>query len=127
MTNGWKTVACGAFAGWIASCFFGCDSGTTGPGFDTDMAVTQKMHQLTVSVVPDVGGTVTAEGIELDCGETKTMCTATIIEGAVLKLLATPAATYKFDGWSGRGCIGENPMNNVMLNEDTTCVAAFIK
>lgn len=125
--RGWKAMATGAFASWVALCFFACDSGTTGPGLDTDMALNQVMHQLSVTVLPGEGGTVTADGVDINCGSGNTMCTATIIEGAVIKLLATPAATYKFDNWSGRGCIGSTAMNNVMLNEDTSCIASFSK
>lgn len=125
--RGWKAIATSAFASWVALVFLGCDSGTTGPGTDTDMAINQVMHQLSVTVLPDVGGTVTADGVDINCGSGNTMCTATIIEGAVIKLLATPAATYKFDNWSGRGCVGSAAMNNVMLNEDTSCIASFSK
>ncbi len=111
----------------IGALVLGCDSGTTGPGFDADLAVPAKKHILSVTALPTEGGVVTSDIGAINCGGANTDCQAMIDEGTVVKLTAAPAATYTFAGWSGRGCIGADAINNVTVSADTTCIASFTK
>ena len=111
----------------LISGLFACDSGTTGPGFDFDMSVQKPLRTLSVTALPAEGGTVTSAKGGLSCGEGNTVCSVMIQEGTVVKLTATPALTYTFGGWSGRGCIGNDAAIDVTIAEDTACIVSFSK
>ena len=113
---------------------FGCDSGTTGNFFDEDLAVPRPLHNLTVTVLPDEGGTVsstTVSGLDgatsITCGQGNTQCAVMIREGSTIELTATPAATYHFESWAGRGCFASTAIHEVTVDTDTACIVSFVK
>jgi hypothetical protein len=113
----------------------GCDSGTTGNFFDEDLAVPRPIRTLTVTVLPDEGGTVTSTMVfltldgatSIECGQGKTTCALQIREGTSIQLTGTPAPTYQFDNWSGRGCFAATAVQSVTIEEDTACIISFTK
>jgi hypothetical protein len=79
-------------------------------------------YTMTISPVP-TGGTVTGAG--LGCGTGGAACAYTAPASMAYGMLATPAAGYRFSGWTGN-CSGTNPSLYILLAGARTCSATFI-
>jgi hypothetical protein len=66
-------------------------------------------------------GTVTSTPVGINCG---TSCNATLTAGAMISLVATPAAGSKFTGWSGNADCTDG---SVTMNTSKSCIATFNK
>jgi len=76
---------------------------------------------LTVEKAGDGFGTVSAPGLEIDCGE---VCTASVDSGETVTLTATAAEGSVFAGWSGGGC-GMAATCETLVEVGTTIYAFF--
>jgi hypothetical protein len=82
-------------------------------------------HVLSVNVVKSLtntgsgDGTVTSSAGGIACGND---CAETYSSGAVVKLIASPAAGSTFDGWSGNADCSDG---TVTMNSNVTCTATF--
>ena len=115
------TAGAGAsFVGWSGE---GCaGTGTCVVTVDAMRAVTAEFDARVALTVTRAGagdGTVTGAGI--DCG---TDCTEDVAVGAMVELVATPAAGEVFFGWSGGGCAGTGSCT-VTVTAATTVTATF--
>jgi hypothetical protein len=114
------TPAAGSlFTGWSGAC-----SGTgtcTVPAGISAAAVTATfgLPDRTLTVTTAGSGQVTATGLACpgDCSET-------YASGTVVTVTATPAAGWRFTGWSGGGC-GTAVSCDVMLDADKAIEATF--
>ena len=90
-----------------------------GPEWSTDSPfVSEPPVLLTIGI--EGNGTVTTVPAGLEC---KVSCFATFPRGTEVALLAAPAPSFAFVGWSGDpGCED----GNVVLNDSTTCNARFV-
>lgn len=70
-----------------------------------------EMHQLTIEINPNQGGSVSPSGGEFEDGETET-------------LEASPASGWEFDSWSGDINTTENPYQ-ITINNDMEITANF--
>jgi len=104
-------VAAIIFAATAVACgsALGPNVGSGGAGFHT------------VSVAVSGSGTVRSSTVSIDCGAT---CTATVSDGTVVTLIATPANDAHFAGWSG-SCSGTNPCT-LQANGDLSVGARFV-
>lgn len=78
-------------------------------------------HTLTVLREGASGGSVRSDAEGIECGAT---CSHSFADGAQVTLTATPAAGFRFSGWSGGGCAGTGPCLLTMYS-DTEVTAAF--
>jgi hypothetical protein len=91
---------------------------------DQDRTITftfTKVYELTVTKSGSGSGTVSGpHGI--DCGNT---CSATLDQGTVVTLTATPVGNTVFTGWSGGGCSGTGTCQ-VTMDQAQTVNANFV-
>ncbi|MEN9508692.1 MAG: hypothetical protein RLZZ621_1255, partial [Gemmatimonadota bacterium] len=73
----------------------------------------------TLTVTTPTNGTVTGTGIS--CG---TDCTETILSGTSITLTATPAAGFRFTGWTG-ACTNTTGTCTVLMSDNRTVGATF--
>ncbi|HEX3240950.1 MAG TPA: hypothetical protein VHR18_12565 [Solirubrobacterales bacterium] len=110
------TPAAGStFTGWSGS---GCSgTGTCVVTMDAAKAVTATFAQITRTLSVTIGGSgsVTCNGGP---------CAASYPEGAVITLVATPAAGSTFTGWEGSGCSGTGNCV-ITLKADAVVLASF--
>lgn len=94
--------------------------GTEGSITRIDVVATAGQVQTrTLSVSVNGSGTVTSSPAGINCGST---CSSAFLEGTMVTLTATPAAGWKFDGWSG-ACTGATC--TVTMNSNKTVTATF--
>ena len=78
-------------------------------------------HQLSVSIDPAEGGSVSGSGIS--CPD---QCTVSRDEGTRIDLTALPANGYRFAGWSWDcDLCGNSPACDFILDANRACVASF--
>jgi uncharacterized repeat protein (TIGR01451 family) len=104
-------------------------------GNESDLALANNSATQIVTVVPVFTLTVAKAGNgsgtiqstsevsgSIDCGTT---CSATILGGNTVSLMAVPSSTSVFAGWSG-GCIGTDPNTcTVSMSSNQSVVATF--
>jgi uncharacterized repeat protein (TIGR02543 family) len=83
------------------------------------VATAGQVQTRTLSVTVSGSGTVTSTPAGINCGAS---CTAAFAEGSTVTLTATPAAGWKFDGWSG-ACTGATC--SVTMNANKSVTATF--
>jgi uncharacterized repeat protein (TIGR02543 family) len=108
----------------------GVPGGAAGTGFDksTDgwflvWPVRTIQYDLTVSVSPSVGGTVTSSPSGINCpGD----CTESYYDGTSVTLTANPNTVdgYVFTGWAG-ACSGTETTCDILINEAKSVTANF--
>ena len=99
------------WVGAVAAVLAGCgDDGTGAPsddgggdathdaGFDTGPA---RMLELRVNLAGDGSGVVRSDDGTFECGDGATRCTARVLEGTELTLIATASDLSHFAGWAG--------------------------
>jgi PKD repeat protein len=82
---------------------------------------TAPRDQLTLSKAGTGGGQVSSSPAGISCG---TSCQASLDDGTVVTLTATPDASSVFTGWTGCTATGTNTCN-LLLNQDQTVTATF--
>lgn len=81
----------------------------------------QVTQVLDVSLGGTGGGTVTSEPAAIACG---TVCSATLLRGTLVSLVAIAAPGSSFRGWTG-SCAGEDAICPLTLSRDRTTTAIF--
>lgn len=116
------TAASGAtFASWGG----GCSSFGSSPSCSLVMSEATQVianfnsPQETLNV--DIQGSGGVSGRSISCPST---CQASLALGSQESLYATPAANFRFVGWSGGGCTGQG-ICTVTMNAPTTVTAIF--
>ncbi len=72
-------------------------------------------------------GSVSSNTAGISCGNGNTDCSATSILGSSIILTATPNSdTSAFEGWSGNGCEGSEPVKAIILDGNKQCTASFV-
>lgn len=118
------------FAGWGGTAPSSCGTNTTCVvPMNAVQAVTATFtiatQQLTVSIAG--GGGVSSNvqpGISCSTGNAGT-CSASFAQGSQVVLTATPATSYKFNGWSGAGCTGTGTCT-VTMSQAQQVTATFV-
>jgi len=112
-------VSCG---GGSSSPSTGTDagSGSGGPGVDAGGGNGPPARTWMLRVSASGSGTIVSTPSGIDCGST---CSASFADAARVGLTATPAAGWKFSGWSG-ACSGTGDCL-VTMNAETAVQAAF--
>ncbi len=80
------------------------------------VATAGQVQTKTLTITVNGSGTVTSNPAGINCGAA---CSASFLEGSTVTLTATPAAGWKFDGWSG-ACVGANCGVTMSANKSAT-------
>lgn len=107
------------FSGWSGACSGTDACQVTMNGNQSVVATFVPVPTYGLTVQVSGNGTVSGQGIT--CG---TDCTETYPAGTVVKLAATPAQGFVFNGWSG-ACTGTSECS-VTLNSNQSVVATFV-
>lgn len=122
----------GCYEPKLAPCAVRCASGVGCPD-DTVCGPDANCHDpgdtmfcppsmLTVTVRMGGSGTGSIAGGPINCGAT---CVASLLEGTVISLVATPAAESRFDTWAGP-CMPDGDRCELVVLDDVEIEAQFI-
>jgi uncharacterized repeat protein (TIGR02543 family) len=118
------TPAAGSvFEGWSGDC-----TGTAATcsvamdGADRTVTATFAFPTLPLSVGKTGEGAIISSPAGIDCGA---ICSADFTLNSSVSLAATPAAGYKFAGWSGGACAGNVPTCTVSMSQAQSVTANF--
>jgi uncharacterized repeat protein (TIGR02543 family) len=115
------------FRGWGGACAAAGAARTCNVTVNGAMNVSANFATSLVLSAKTSGGAglVVSTPAGLNCGSGGNACNVTVLPGSLYSISATPAAGYRFVGWSG-GCSGTG-LCNVIVNASTTVQANFTK
>ena len=97
---------------------------------DTDKSVTKAFNRpgektLTIVITREEGGRVISKSGDIDCGDSKTICTAPFTNGTRVTLTAKPNLGYATGVWTGAACSGDGPCTLSMDTDKTVGLEFF--
>ena len=97
---------------------------------DTNKSVTKAFNRpgektLTIVITREEGGRVISKSGDIDCGDSKTICTAPFTNGTRVTLTAKPNLGYATGVWTGAACSGDGPCTLSMDTDKTVGLEFF--